>query len=183
MVDLLGQVLEEARERRRIVDVKGRAAEGAELERGVLQAVRISAGKDDVGRLGPCSPCRCQPNAGAAADHDDGLPEQFRFAPGGRDSAGGGHGFLRNRCRSHGLALGGASRPYKALVDALAFRNGCPFTPTGGLAWFGPPRSGGRRDHGCSSGSRSHAVLVGSGIGRPGRSTLRTRPGCPQRGY
>lgn len=35
---------------------------------------------------------RFQPDAGAAADHDDGLAGQFPFAPGGKDIGCGGHG-------------------------------------------------------------------------------------------
>jgi hypothetical protein len=45
-------------------------------------------------RLAPSargSPSGFQPDAGAPADDDDGLAEQFRFAPGGYSSGCGGH--------------------------------------------------------------------------------------------
>ena len=45
-----------------------------------------------------------------------------------------------------------------------------------------PPRSGSRRDRGCSSAARSRAAWAASGIGRPARSTRRTRRGCPRPG-
>src|SRR5258705_8778684 len=47
----------------------------------------IPAGEDHLGPLSACSSCRLELAAGGPADHDDGLPEQLRFALGG--SAGG----------------------------------------------------------------------------------------------
>ena len=44
------------------------------------EALGIPAGEDHVGPLGACASGRFEPDAGAAADHDDGLPEEFRFA-------------------------------------------------------------------------------------------------------
>jgi hypothetical protein len=57
----------------------------------LLEAVGIAAGQDDAGALGAGSAGGFEPDAGAAADHDDGLPGQFRFALGGRNSGGSGH--------------------------------------------------------------------------------------------
>jgi len=51
--------------------------------------------------------CGFQPDAGAAADEDDGLAEQFRFALGdssggdGHDSSGAWCGRLVTKCDSH----------------------------------------------------------------------------------
>ncbi len=44
------------------------------------QALGIAAGEDHLGPLGAGSPGRLEPDAGAAADHDDGLAEQLRLA-------------------------------------------------------------------------------------------------------
>src|SRR5262249_23641904 len=55
-----------------------------EFARGALEALGIPAGEDQLGPLSACSSGRFEPNAGAPADHDDGLPEKFRFALDGR---------------------------------------------------------------------------------------------------
>ena len=55
--------------------------QGAELTRHLLEALGSPRGQDDVGPLAACSPGRFQSDAGAPADHDDGLAEQFRLAP------------------------------------------------------------------------------------------------------
>jgi hypothetical protein len=57
----------------------------------VLQALGIAAGQDDVGPLRAGPPGSLEPDAGAAPDHDDGLPGQFRFALGDSDSGMSGH--------------------------------------------------------------------------------------------
>ena len=44
------------------------------------QPLGVAAGEDDLGALGAGAPGRLEPDAGAAADHDDGLAEQLRFA-------------------------------------------------------------------------------------------------------
>jgi hypothetical protein len=74
------QVTEELLEGSRVVGVEGRGAQRVELACGALETLRIPAGKDDLRPLGACSSCRFQPDAGASADHDDGLPEELRFA-------------------------------------------------------------------------------------------------------
>ena len=91
VVDLLRQALEELVEGGRVGRVEGRGAQRAEFGRGALQALGIAARQDDVGALGACPPGGLEPDAGAAADHDDGLPGQFRFTLDGRDSGCGGH--------------------------------------------------------------------------------------------
>ena len=45
-----------------------------------LEPVGIAAGEDDGGALGARPAGGFEPDPGAAADHDDGLPGQFRFA-------------------------------------------------------------------------------------------------------
>ena len=51
----------------------------------LLEPLGVAAGEDDVGALGACAPGGLQADAGAAADHDDGLPEQLRLALGRSD--------------------------------------------------------------------------------------------------
>jgi hypothetical protein len=56
-----------------------------------LQAVGVAAGQDDLGALGAGLAGGLQPDAGAAADHDEGLPGQFWFALAGRWGGCAGH--------------------------------------------------------------------------------------------
>ena len=62
-----------------------------ELEADPAQAIRIARGENHVGSLGAGVSRRLAPNSPAAADHDYGLPEQFRFALSGRSGACGAH--------------------------------------------------------------------------------------------
>jgi hypothetical protein len=78
--------------REAVVGVEGRGALRADLGRRLLEPVGIAAGEDDIGTLGPGAPGCLESDARAAADHDDGLPGQFRFAPGGSGSGCAGHG-------------------------------------------------------------------------------------------
>ena len=57
-----------------------------EIERCLLEAFGIASSENDAGALDAGSPGGFQPDAGAAADNDDGLAEQFRFALGGYSS-------------------------------------------------------------------------------------------------
>ena len=57
--------------------VEGRDA-GPELDADALQAIRVARGEDHVGSLLARAPGRLEPDAGAAADHDDGLPFELR---------------------------------------------------------------------------------------------------------
>ena len=62
------------------------SSSAARSRRSGLRPVRIT-----LGALGAGSPGRFEPDAGAAADDDDGLAEQLRFALGGYSSGCGGH--------------------------------------------------------------------------------------------
>ena len=63
----------------------------AEFGRGLLQALGVAAGEDDVGPFGAGPAGGLEPDAGAAADHDDGLPEQGWFVRGDGDGGLDGH--------------------------------------------------------------------------------------------
>ncbi len=76
----VGQLVEERLERGRSRWRRRPRCSRAELGRGLLEALGIAAGQDDVGALGAGAPGGLEPDAGAAADHDDGLPEQLRLA-------------------------------------------------------------------------------------------------------
>ena len=83
VVDRRRQAPEESLQCSRIVGVERRSAQRLELPGGELEAFGIAAGEDQARPLGACSPGRFEPDAGAAADHDDSLPEEFRFVPDG----------------------------------------------------------------------------------------------------
>jgi hypothetical protein len=91
VVDRFGQVTEEPFARSWAGGIEGGAAQRAEFARGVLQALGIAAGEDDVGALGAGSPGCLEPDSGAAAGHDDCLAEQLGLALDGNDSRCGGH--------------------------------------------------------------------------------------------
>jgi hypothetical protein len=86
VVDRPWQVAEEPVEGGRIGGVEGRRAQRADFLSGVLKPLGIAAGQDDIGALGAGAAGGLEPDAGAAADHHDGLPGQFRFALGDSDS-------------------------------------------------------------------------------------------------
>jgi hypothetical protein len=75
--------------------IEGRGAEHFELARNPPQALGVPSREDHAGPLSACSPGRFEPDAGATADHDDGLPEDFSFTPKGRGSGCGAHGSSR----------------------------------------------------------------------------------------
>src|SRR5262249_58882 len=102
------EILEERLRGGRIGGVEGRGALRVELERCLLEAFWIAPGEDDTGALGAGAPGGFQPDAGAAADDDDGLAEQFRFPPGGYSSGCGGHGSSGGWCGRDALDLMGA---------------------------------------------------------------------------
>src|SRR5262249_52832079 len=108
VIDRGWEILEERSQGGRIVGVEGRGALRVELERCLLEAFWIAPGEDDAGPLGAGAPGGFQPGAGAAADDDDGLAEQFRFAPGGYSSGCGGHGTSGGWCGRDALGLMGA---------------------------------------------------------------------------
>jgi hypothetical protein len=96
MVDHGRQVTEESLEWSRIGGVEGRCAQRFELPGGLLKALGIPASEDQPGPLSACSSGRFQPYAGAAADYNDSLPKEFRFAPDGDGSCCGAHDSSRN---------------------------------------------------------------------------------------
>ena len=55
--------------------IEGHGTLRAEFRRGPLEALGTAAGQDDVGAIGAGPAGGLKPDAGAAADHDDGLPE------------------------------------------------------------------------------------------------------------
>ena len=92
MVDRCWQVLKKLRQGGHVVGVEGRDAFRAHFPRRLLEPVGIAADEDDVGTFRTSASSGLQPDACAAADHDDGLPGQFGFAPGGKRSGCAGHG-------------------------------------------------------------------------------------------
>jgi hypothetical protein len=91
VVDHGRKVTEESRQWSRIGGVEGRYAERFELAGGALKALGIPAGEDQPGPLSACSSSRFKPNTSAAADYNDSLPEEFRFAPDGNGCCCGAH--------------------------------------------------------------------------------------------
>jgi hypothetical protein len=73
------QVLEERPQGSRVVGVEGCGVWRAEFERRLVEPVGISARKRDVSTLSAGASSCLEPDASAAADHDDGLSGQFRF--------------------------------------------------------------------------------------------------------
>jgi hypothetical protein len=83
VIDRIRQVTEESFDGSRIGDVEGCYAQRFDLAGGVLKALGIPAGEDQPGPFSARSSGRFQPDAGAASNHDDSLPQQFGFAPDG----------------------------------------------------------------------------------------------------
>ena len=67
-------------QRCRVGGVEGRGALRVDVARCLLEALGIAAREDDVGALAAGAAGGLQADAGAAADQDDGLAEQFRLA-------------------------------------------------------------------------------------------------------
>ena len=80
VVDRSRQAAEEAAERGLVGGVKRRGIARADLGRGLLQAVGVPAGDDHAGALLGGQAGGFHSDAGAAADHDDGLSGELRFA-------------------------------------------------------------------------------------------------------
>lgn len=80
VIDRPGQVGEEPPEGGRVGGVEGRDRVRADVGRGLLEVFGVPARQDDLGAVGAGPAGGFQADAGAAADHDDGLPGQFRFA-------------------------------------------------------------------------------------------------------
>jgi hypothetical protein len=80
VVDRPRQVAEEPGERGRVGGVERGGVARADVGRGLLQAVGVPARDDDAGALLAGLAGGFHSDAGAAADHEDGLPGQPRFA-------------------------------------------------------------------------------------------------------
>jgi hypothetical protein len=78
MVDRDWQLVEEPLKPVEIGGVEG-GNTGAQLEAGLVQGVRVARRDDHLGSPLPREAGRLEPDAGAAADHDDGLAEQLPF--------------------------------------------------------------------------------------------------------
>ena len=78
-------------QRCRVVGVEGGSAPRVDVTGCTLEPLGIPAHEDDVGTLTARAAGGLEPDAGAAADQDDGLTEQFRLALGGNGSVFGGH--------------------------------------------------------------------------------------------
>src|SRR6266568_939657 len=102
MVDRCWQVLEESLQGSGVAGVEGRGALRADFQCRLLEPAGMAAGEDDIGTLSPGPPGCLEPDACAAADHDDGLPGQFRFALGGSRSGCAGHDSSGGWCRRPG---------------------------------------------------------------------------------
>src|SRR5271165_7631314 len=94
-----GQCVEEPLEPVEVGGVEGGDA-GLEFEAGAVQAVRVAGGEDKGGSFGPGEPGGLEPDAGAAPDDEDGLPEQVLPAVHGRTVDRGSHGSSGRRPRS-----------------------------------------------------------------------------------
>ena len=62
-----------------VVRVERRVLRGPDVGGGAAEALGVPAGEDDLGAFGAGAPGRLEPDAGAAAEDDDGLPEQGRL--------------------------------------------------------------------------------------------------------
>jgi hypothetical protein len=96
VVDRSGQFVEELREAVKVGSIKGHSALCIEFARYLLKALGIPASEDQPCPLSACSSGRFEPNASAAADYNDSLPEEFRFAPDGNGGCCGAHNSSRN---------------------------------------------------------------------------------------
>ncbi len=79
VVDRSGQLVEESVESVEVRGVEGGDA-GTEFEAGTVQGVRVASGDNHLGPLLAGKPGRLEANPGAAADHEEGLPEQAPLA-------------------------------------------------------------------------------------------------------
>jgi hypothetical protein len=76
VVDRLGQAGEELLQRGCIRGVERRGGDGADLAPGLLEALGVAGGQDDLGARRARRVGGREADARAAADHDDGLAEQ-----------------------------------------------------------------------------------------------------------
>jgi hypothetical protein len=74
--------------------VEGRGAQSLDLLCRALEGFGIPAGEDNLGAFRAGSSGRFEPDAGATADHDDGLSEEFWFGLDGNNVSCSAHYFL-----------------------------------------------------------------------------------------
>src|SRR5580698_428723 len=86
VIDWCRQAAEELIEQHRIRGVKRAGAQRMDLARCALQGLRAATREDYFRSLRACSSSRLEPNAGASADYDHGLLQEFRFPPDVRGS-------------------------------------------------------------------------------------------------
>jgi hypothetical protein len=82
-VDRAWQTPEERLQAGWIIGVEGCDLLGTNLARRLIKVAVVASGNDDAGAFRTGTPGGFQADARAAADHDDGLAKQFRFAVGG----------------------------------------------------------------------------------------------------
>jgi hypothetical protein len=85
------EVTEEPIESNRIGGVEGCGTQRINLTGSVLEAIGIPARKDHLGPFCMCTTCRLESDAGATADHNNGLPKELRFTVSGRGDRHGAH--------------------------------------------------------------------------------------------
>ena len=85
------EVTEEPIESNRIRGVEGRGTQGINLTGSVPEALGIPAREDHTGPFCTCTTCRFESDAGATADHNNGLPRELRFTVDGRGDSYGAH--------------------------------------------------------------------------------------------
>jgi hypothetical protein len=90
VVDWPGELVEEPSEPHEVGGVESGDLR-TQLEADAMQAIRVACGEDQVGSRGASAPRRLEPDPRTAADHDDGLPAQLRFALCGRGGVRGPH--------------------------------------------------------------------------------------------
>jgi hypothetical protein len=78
------EVTEEPIEGNRVRGVEGRGTQGINFIGGALEALGIPAREDHLGPSCTCTTCRFESDAGATADHNNGLPKELRFTVDGR---------------------------------------------------------------------------------------------------
>src|SRR5215470_19105656 len=91
VVDRRTQLVEESPEAFEIESVEGRGAQRVELARGALERLGVSGSENDVCSLGARASGRFESDSGAAADDNNGLPEEFGAARDGRGGSCGAH--------------------------------------------------------------------------------------------
>ncbi len=94
------QAAKESFKRNRIRGIEGRSAQRIDVTCGALETLRISPGQNDLCSL-LTRTSRCfKADASATSDHDDGLPEEFRFAVNIRGDSCSAHSFSDQKtCR------------------------------------------------------------------------------------